>query len=167
MADVLRALAHVRTRRPGIRAAIVGEGPLEAELRALAASLQLGDRVDFVGFRHDIENVYADARVFVLASASEGLPVAMLEAMSAGLPPVVSEVGETGGFVRNGENGFLFPPGDVEALAGVLETLLGDESLQEAVGLAAAREVRARVSVSAVAEGYREIFSAQVPRQVG
>jgi glycosyltransferase involved in cell wall biosynthesis len=158
MADLIRALARLRLHRPDLRAAIVGAGPLEPELRLLAAELEMSDCVEFLGFRTDVEAIYADARIFVLTSESEGLPVAMLEAMSTNLPPVVSDVGEIGTFVRDGESGCLFQAGDVEGLASRLEGLLDDEPLRQSMGAAAAGDVRAYASVDAVADEYRRLF---------
>ncbi len=65
----------------------------------------------------------------------------MLEAMASGLPPVMSDVGEIGGFIREGETGFLVPAGDVERLAERLDHLLSDERTRAAVGAAAAEDV--------------------------
>lgn len=157
--DLLLAIADLRTRRPDVKAAIVGAGPLEQKLRAKAQAIGVADCVEFLGFRADVEEVYAEARVFVLTSESEGLPISMLEAMSTGVPPVVSNVGEIGSFLIDGAVGLTFPVGDTAALSEHLDALLGDESLRAATGEAAARMVRERVSVEAIAETYRDLFS--------
>jgi glycosyltransferase involved in cell wall biosynthesis len=158
-ADLIRAVSDLRTRRPDIKVAIVGAGPLEAELRALAQALDLSDAVEFLGFRSDVEDVYTAARVFVLTSESEGLPIAMLEAMATGLPPVVSDVGEIGSFLSDSHLGLTFPAGDTAALSARVEALLDDESVRVAMGAAAAETVRDRVSVEAVAATYRKVLS--------
>ena len=159
-ADLIRALARLRANHPDVRAAVLGEGPLEAELRRLTAELGVADCVDFLGFREDVESVHARSGIFVLPAAFEGLPVAMLEAMASGLPPVMTDVGEIGGFIREGETGFLVPAGDVERLAEKLDHLLSDEPTRAAVGAAAAEDVRARVSVQAVSRLYHEFLAA-------
>ena len=158
-ADILLAVAKLKTVHPELRVAIVGAGPLEPELRDLAASIGVDSSVEFLGFRADVEEIHGAARVFVLASESEGLPIAMLEAMSAGLPAVVSEVGEIPSFVADGLVGVTFPAGDVEALAERLAALLEDDTARTAMGAAAARMVRERVSVESVAARYRELFA--------
>lgn len=157
-ADLVRAAALLRSHHPALRVAVVGAGPLEHNLRRLADDLGVGDVVDFLGFRDDVAVLYADAKVFALPSASEGLSIAMLEAMATGLPVVVTDVGELGGFVRDGETGRLFEPGDVEGLAAQLGALLDDASRRAALGAAAAADVRARASVAVVAELYRRIL---------
>lgn len=157
-ADVIRAVADLQERHPGIRVAIVGDGPLLAELRRLAARTGVAPRLEFLGFRDSIESVYAHARTFVLTSEAEGLPVAMLEAMSSGVPPVVTAVGEIPRFVRPGETGFVVPVGDVAAMTDALDRLLSDEGLRTAIGAAAAADVRLRTSIEAVSQAYQCIF---------
>jgi glycosyltransferase involved in cell wall biosynthesis len=158
VADVIDAAAHLAPRRPGLRVAIVGRGPLDAELRARARRLGLDDVVDFLGFRDDVEALYARSRVFVLPSASEGLSIAMLEAMASGVTPVVTDVGELGSLVRDGETGRLYAPGDVEALATILEELLTNPARSSSLGAAAAELARSQVSVDAVSASYRDLF---------
>jgi glycosyltransferase involved in cell wall biosynthesis len=119
----------------------------------------VADCIDFLGFRHDVEAIYASARVFVLTSESEGLPITMLEAMATGVPPVVPDVGEIGSVVRDGDSGFLFPAGDIQTLVERIETLLGDESLRHALGAAAARRVHEAASVEVVSREYRDLLS--------
>lgn len=157
--DLVSAVGRLRERHPGIRVAVVGEGPLLDELRAQAAALGVGERIDFLGFDDRVDRLLVNARVFALTSEFEGLPVAMLEAMAAGVPPVVTAVGEIPGFVHDGETGFVVPVGDVEALAAALDRLLSDESLRATMSAAAAEDVRARASVEAVSEAYRRLFT--------
>jgi glycosyltransferase involved in cell wall biosynthesis len=157
--DLVRVTARLVHDHPDLRVAVVGEGPLEGELRRLADELGVADAIDFLGFRDDLETLYAQADIFVLPSAYEGLSIAMLEAMASGLPAVVSDVGEIGGFVREGETGRLHAPGDLDALARILRELLDDPDLRRSMGAAAAEDVRAHVSVDAVAASYRKLFA--------
>jgi glycosyltransferase involved in cell wall biosynthesis len=159
-ADLLEAVARIRPRHPALRVAVLGEGPLEDDLRRRATALGVADCVDFLGFREDVEQLHARSGVFVLPAAFEGLPVAMLEAMASGLPPVMTDVGEIGWFIREGETGFLVPAGDVERLAGRLDELLADADTRSRVGAAAAEDVRARVSIEAISQRYRELLAA-------
>ena len=158
VADVLDAAAKLVPHRPALRVAIVGRGPLDAQLRAQVRRLGLDDVVDLLGFRDDVDALYVRSGIFVLPSASEGLSIAMLEAMASGVPPVVTDVGELGSIVRDGENGRLFQPGDVDALASILEQLLADPALASSLGAAAADTARSTVSVDAVAASYRKLF---------
>lgn len=156
---VIEAAARLRERLPGLRAAIVGEGPLEAELRALAAERGVADAVDFLGFRRDVEAVYRDARAFVLASRYEGLSIALLEAMASGLPAFVSDVGELRDAVRDGENGWAFPSGDVDRLVELLDPVLREPALAARLGERGAADARALASRAAVSARYAELLA--------
>ena len=158
IADLIDAAARLAPRRPTLSVALVGRGPLEAELRAQVRRLGLADVVHFLGFRDDVEALYARSRIFVLPSASEGLSIAMLEAMASGVTPVVTEVGELGSVVRDGETGRLFAPGDVGTLVTIVEQLLTDDALRASLGEAAAEVARSTVSVDAVAATYHDLF---------
>jgi glycosyltransferase involved in cell wall biosynthesis len=153
--DLLEAVARMRSSGRFLRVAIAGEGPLEDQLRRRATALGLDGSIDFLRFQEAVETLYRRSRIFVLPSADEGLPIAMLEAMASGLPPVVSGVGEVSGFISDGNTGLVFPSGDIAALVERLELLLGDDARRAAIGAAAAADARRRVSVEAVASIYR------------
>ena len=102
---------------PG-RIVAVGQGPLEAEMRALHDRLGLGDRVLLLGQRDDAVRVLAACDVFTMASDNEGLPVALMEALALGLPVAATAVGGIPEAVTDGVEGLLVPPSQPEALAG-------------------------------------------------
>jgi glycosyltransferase involved in cell wall biosynthesis len=125
--DVLiDAVALLRDRGVTVRVGIAGDGPLKGELRARIAEKGVTDRVELLGFRQDVEAVLQRARIFALVSAWEGVPFAMVEALCAGLVPVVTDVGTIGDLVHENENGHFVPVGDAKALADVLERLTTD-----------------------------------------
>jgi glycosyltransferase involved in cell wall biosynthesis len=126
----LRIVADLRIRHPHIRAAILGDGPLRAELERLADSLDIRDHVEFLGFHEDTERYYNRAKVFVLTSSEEGLSLAMLEAMACGLPAVVPAVGDLGDVVRNGVTGYLIEASNHQAFVAALSDLLEHEELR-------------------------------------
>ena len=95
-----------------IRIAAVGRGPLSAALRARHLDLGLGDRFQFLGQRDDVLQLLAGADAFVLASHHEGLPVALMEATSVGLPIVASRVGGIPQVLEDEVDALLVPPGD-------------------------------------------------------
>jgi glycosyltransferase involved in cell wall biosynthesis len=162
MEDVLAAAALLREYQPDLRVAVVGEGPLERSLRVQAASLGIAGMVDFLGFQEEVETVYAQSAIFVLASRYEGLSIATAEAMASGLPAVVSDVGEMRTLVRDGENGYVFPVGDVEALVRAVSALLRDEGHRDEVGAAASEHSRALLAQERMAELYRAILAGAV-----
>lgn len=120
---------------------LAGDGPLRGVLERGAASAPWGRSVQFLGYRSDVERVLWGADVAVMASRREGLPLAALEAMSAGLPVVGADVGGIPEIVHSGRNGVLVPAGDVPALANELTALLRDEDRRRTLGAGAVRSV--------------------------
>ena len=102
---------------------------MRASLEAQARSLGVERRVRFLGHRDDISDLLADCDVFVLPSLYEGLPLSILEAMSAGKPVIATQIGGTDEAVIAGETGLLIPPADPAALAAAILTLLEDQPL--------------------------------------
>ncbi len=130
----VRALALLT---PTPHAVVVGDGPARQPLQAEIHRLGLELNVQLLGERRDVPELLAGADIFVLSSASEGLPVSIIEAMAAGLPVVASAVGGVPELVVEGETGLLAPPGDVAALAAAIERLAGDRELRLQLGSAA------------------------------
>jgi glycosyltransferase involved in cell wall biosynthesis len=135
--NLLRAARIALDTEPRLRCAAVGQGPLVEEVAALRAALGLGDRFLLLGFRRDVHDLMAAADVFTLASAHEGLPVAVMEAFANGLPVVATAVGGLPQQVSDGIQGLLVPPGRPEALAAALVTLARDPDLRARMGAAA------------------------------
>lgn len=123
----LHAVKHASQRLPGIKAVIVGDGKLHEELRSLTHKLGIEDNVRFVGHQEKVEEWLRRAKVFALTSDSEGLSLAMMEAMMSGLPAVVSNVGDLGDLVSDGVNGYLVPRRSAEAFGVSFAELLSDE----------------------------------------
>jgi L-malate glycosyltransferase len=123
--------------QPLVRFVIVGQGPLEAETRALARELRLDDRVLFTGFRPDAARVMSSFDVFTLASKWEGLPVALMEALALGLPIVATNVGGVAEDMNDGVDALLVPPRDANALAAGWRRMIGDDDLRARLGAAA------------------------------
>ncbi len=133
-ATLLRAVAALPGGTSGTVLVLVGLGPLESELRALAAELGIADRVVFTGSRDDVPALLPAFDVFALSSRFEGLPIALLEAMATGVAPVATRVGGIPEVITDGRDGLLVAPGDPAALAGALAKLLDDDGLRADVG---------------------------------
>lgn len=116
------------------RLILVGDGPIRPELEAIITGDRLSDRVILLGAREDVPALLRDADIFVLSSRWEGLPLAVIEAMMAGLPVVATAVGGVSEVVADGQTGILVPPGQPEALAGALNRLLKDTGLRTQMG---------------------------------
>jgi len=139
----IEIVAAVRRRVPAVRACIVGDGPMMDDVRRRIAELQLEQTVEVRGQVDDASSLLREARVFVLTSRSEGLSIAMVEAMIAGAVPVVANVGDLGDVVSDGENGFLIEPNNIEQYADRAAAMLTDEARRQALSEAAARCARA------------------------
>lgn len=131
-ATLLRALAGL-TALPWTLE-LIGDGPLLPEMQALAAELQLTDRVNFLGARRDVAERLQAAHVFVLATHWEGFPRSILEAMRAGLPVVASAVGGVSEAVTDGVTGRVVPPADVAALRDALGGLISSPVERQQLG---------------------------------
>lgn len=140
----LQAIARLAAEGVTVRATIVGDGPLRAQLDALAASLGIRDAVTFAGaLGHEhLPQQYAAADVVCAPSFAEGLPVVLMEAMATGKPVVATAVMGIPELVLDGETGLLVRPGRPDLLASALRRLAGDAGLRERLGTAA----RARVA---------------------
>ncbi len=138
--DLLAAFERVcRNRRA--RLCIVGRGGEREAIEAEVARLGLGERVTLLGLRRDVPRLLGASDLYVSASAWEGLPVATLEAMAAGLPVVATSVGDVPR-VLDADAGTLVPAGRPEELALALDRVLGDPALRARHGKAARRRVR-------------------------
>src|SRR5499426_4125730 len=113
----IEAASRVAAVEPKAHFLLVGDGALRREIEEQAARLGAGDRVHMLGDRNDAALVPAGFDVAVLASLSEGLPNAVMEAMAAGAPVVATAVGGTPELVIDDDTGFLVPPADADALA--------------------------------------------------
>lgn len=121
---LIEALAGLKKTFPDIICLLIGQGPLLIELKAQAAGLGLSDTCLFAGGREDMERIYPLMDIFVLPSLREPFGLALLEAMSSGVPAIATAAGGPMDFIRSGENGILVPPRDPRALSDAMTDLL-------------------------------------------
>lgn len=159
---LLEALARLESAPHCV---FIGTGALRAELEQRCAALGIGARVHFVGLRNDVADWLSCFDVFVLPSAWEGVSLALLEAMSAGLPVVATAVGGTPEVVVNGVTGLLVPPGDADALAYALDTLLRDPARQRIMGAAGQQRIYEHFSVEATTRQLVELYETLLHQQ--
>jgi glycosyltransferase involved in cell wall biosynthesis len=143
-----------------MRLVIAGDGPEEAGLRSRIADLKLQPRVELAGARFgvDKQTLLSQAHVFVLPSYREGLPYALLEAMAAGMAPVVSSVGAVPDVVGYGEHGLLVAPRNIGQLAYALARLHDDRGLLARLGAAARARIAERYGVERFARSFARIY---------
>lgn len=128
---VLRAIAEIGDNR--IKYIICGRGELEGQLLSLADELGMKDNFFLLGHRYDIAEILKCVDIFAHPSRREGLGIAALEAMAAGLPLVTSNVQGIKDYVINGETGFVTEPNDVAGYKKAIETLISDASLRQKI----------------------------------
>ena len=156
---LIRAMPSIIGRHPKVKAVICGEGALRGALHAQIAELRLEDSVILTGNRPDIDRFLNTADIFVLPSRWEGLPVALLEAMSVGLPVVATHVEGVEEVVQNETQGLLVPPGDSEALAVALIELIGRGEARRRMGEAARQRIEESYTVDIMCGRYLRVMS--------
>ncbi|MCL1985354.1 MAG: glycosyltransferase [Betaproteobacteria bacterium] len=156
-ACLLDAFAKVLGQMPEARLRLVGEGPLEAELRARVAEAPLAGRVEMLPAATDVAACCRTARVSALSSSQEGTPNALLEAMAGGLPAVATRVGGIPFLLRE-ENGLLVPAGDSGSLAEGLLRVLRDPELAQCMGKAGRARAERDFSFNAMIAAHEELF---------
>jgi len=138
---LFQALARLHTEGRVVHLTVVGDGEERARLEGLASSLGLGRQIHFLGWRVDLETILKELDVVICASRNEGTPVALIEAMAAGIPVLSTDVGGVADLVAHEETGWLVPSGDPDAMASGIRRLLSDRIL--GARLAAAGQVAA------------------------
>jgi len=157
--DLVEAAARLRAANNEFRLLMGGDGELE-NISARAESLGMANSVKLLGWvrGNDKEQYLSSARIYVLPSYHEGLPMSVLEAMAAGLPVVSTTIGGIPEAVADGVEGFLVQPGDVSMLADRLKRLLDDDELASRMGAAARNKVITTFSTTAVLPRVERIY---------
>jgi glycosyltransferase involved in cell wall biosynthesis len=164
--DVLLAFRSLRERGVSARLCLVGDGPDREHVEQRAHDLGVMRETLFLGYQEDVAPYYAAFDAFVLPSGNEGTPVTTIEALAAGRPVVATRVGGVPDVVRDGEDGFLVDPGDIDELADRLATLAGDAALRARMGAAGREHVLPRYAVDRLVDDvdrlYRSLLEARV-----
>lgn len=157
------AVPAILAAMPEARLAVVGSGPIEAELRARAATVLGDERFVFLPFEAPVERSLNATDVFVLASRREGLPIGVLEAMAAGVPQVATAVGGTPEAVTP-DTGVLVAPGDPAVLADAVVSLLRDPDRRRAAGAASRARHAAEFDVGRMVAETAAVYAAATSR---
>ncbi len=155
---MLRIVALMVRQRPGFKAVIVGDGPQLEPLERLIAEMRIHEHVELAGRRDEVIDYLRRARLFMMTSESEGLSIAMIEAMAAGLPAVVPDVGDLGEMVEDQHTGLFINPLEVEETAAAITSLLDDSTRLEQMAVAARASAIESVDIAAVASRWDELF---------
>lgn len=162
---LLEAIARLAPSMPALRLLLVGDGPWRPTLEHQSRMLGIAERVCFAGRRTEIPDLLEASDLFCLPSRTEGLGIAVIEAMAAGLPTVVSRIGGLPEVVDEGVTGLLVTPGDCGALAEALALLLSDSPRAAQMGEAGRRRAikcfDSRAMVTATQAVYEAIHSSR------
>lgn len=157
-ATLLRAAKPVLESNNAAELWLVGDGPEKEDLERLTEDLGIRDRVLFTGWQPDVSKYLSRMTVFVLSSITEGIPVAMLEAMVAGIPVVATRVGGIPEVIEHGKNGLLVDPRRPEELAQAVMQLLRDEGLRTRLGDQGRQHIVDNYSTGTICDEYTRLF---------
>jgi glycosyltransferase involved in cell wall biosynthesis len=131
---LFRSIQLLKESAPEVRFVIAGDGEMRGELEQLAENLGLKERIYFLGFREDVDNIYADSDALIFPSLTEGAPFAIIEALASARPVVATDVGGISELIDEGQCGFVVPAKDPRALAEALLKLIRDQKLRKTFG---------------------------------
>ncbi len=156
--DLVDAWPLISARRPSARLWFVGEGPLRQALAERIESRGLGNRMMVAGPFDKVDEVLEAADLYVLPSREEGMSLALLEAMAAGLPVVASDIPGNRLLVEHGQHGLLTPVGEVEALAEAINRLWDEPALARRLADSARARVAAEYSLARMCDEHLRLF---------
>lgn len=151
-------LAIAQLKRQDVFYVVCGRGALEADLKSLAKDLKIENRVIFLGFRKDIPRILAACDLFLFPSLQEGLPVALMEAMAAGLPVVCSQIRGNTDLIVPERGGLLVRPKDAAGYADAIKRLADNKDQRDAMGRANMEAIR-QYDIKNVRQRLKDIFN--------
>ena len=161
---LFEAVARCLPDVPSLRLVVIGDGELGPMLHRSAEQLGIGHRTTFLGTRRDVPLLLPGLDVSCLSSVHEGVPIALIEAMAAGVPIVASDCGAVRDIVDDGEQGYLVPVGDVDRFADRLRLLAGDPDLRARLGKSGRARAEREFNIKRTARAYEELLTELVPR---
>lgn len=159
---LIDALSRIVDHHPDVRVLFVGDGELRDEVERRIVTTGLGEVVQLLGNRRDVPRLLGASDMFVLPSLWEGLPMALLEAMAAGLPCIATRVSGSSQVIEQGSSGLLVQPGDADDLEIALRRLLADRALADALGRAGRQRVLDHFSSRQQARKHIELFRTEL-----
>jgi glycosyltransferase involved in cell wall biosynthesis len=145
------AMARVLAGHRIAHVVVAGDGDLRPEMERYVNEMGIANRVSFLGWRHDLPQVYTDLDVVVISSNNEGTPVSAIEAMAAGRPVVATRVGGLPDVISDGETGYLVAAGNIEQLASAIEHVLVGGETTDRLGRNARESVKDKFAVERLA----------------
>lgn len=155
---LVNSLYQARKKVPSVRGLLIGDGPVFAETCALVERLGLSEAVKAIGFRHDARRLIPCMDLFVLSSFSEGVSMALLEAIGAGVPVVVTDVGGNPDVVVKGQTGWVVPTDNEQAMTAAIVEAVVCPDKRQALALAGRRRFEERFTFERMIARYRTIY---------
>lgn len=152
------AVARLRDAHPRLRLVVVGDGDRASELRSVAADLGIAAITTFTGVRDDVREILPAFDISCLSSVHEGVPIVVIESMAAGVPVVATACGSLRDIIADGEQGYLVPVGDVEALADRLGRLIDDADLRHRLGAQGHARAVSEFDIASTAGRYQSLL---------
>ena len=152
----IKAISQITEKQ--VHYIITGDGPQREELLLLTRQLNLQEKIIFTGARNDIPKLLAALDIFVMPSITEGLSIAILEAMASFLPVAASRVGGIPEIVQDGVTGILVPSRDEKALAQAISELLTNEEKTRSMGITARKQVELNYSAAAMGNRVTQLY---------
>lgn len=137
---------------------LAGEGPLRGSIERMAMEYGISERVRFLGLRDDIMGLHSISDLFLLSSHWEGLPISIMEAMSAGLPVVATDVGGVQDLVEDGRTGIVVKPQDVSAFSNAIVELAEDRDRAHGMGEEGRERIRMDFSIESTVRGHELLY---------
>lgn len=156
---LIEAVAKLAPTHPDLRLVCVGDGERESELRAMVRGFGLADRVRFTGLRRDVTRLLPAFDIACLTSRFECAPLAVVEAMAAGVPVVTTDVGAVRDMVSDGVEGFVVPSGDPSSVADRIARLVADRELRLRLGAAGRARAELQFRIEDTAAGYERLLA--------
>jgi glycosyltransferase involved in cell wall biosynthesis len=156
--DFVRMAARVHEKMPAVHFIWIGDGPLETSARKLTFELGLGNTMHLVGPRTDVPADLQALDVFVMTSRWEAFSLALLEAMTCGLPVVASRLPGIAEAVTEGASGYLLPIGDVDGMSAAVQAILGDRGLAQRLGANARQCVEQKFTRSQMMDKLMKVY---------
>lgn len=153
----IRSMAHPDMPK-NARLSIIGTGPLAAQLEAEAARLDVGHRVQFLGFRDNIMDYIGSCDALLMPSLYEGLPYTLLEAMALGIPVVASRVGGLAEVLVDRKTAVLIPPGNAGEIAAAIRWITEHPRAAREIGASAQMDQRMRFSLERMSSSYLSVY---------
>ncbi|BCJ87757.1 glycosyltransferase [Effusibacillus dendaii] len=161
---LMRAAGMLQNQFPDVHYVWIGGGELEAELKQAAIEAGLQQRIHFLGVRQDVAELLPQFDLFVLPSVSEGLSIALLEAMMSGVPVIATAVGGNPEVVAEGEDGMLVPSQDADALCSAIQSALSTPEQMKRMGQTGQQKVFQYYSLQRLVQETEEIYKKMMNR---